>query len=252
MSRRVLDAEAGFAMVESIAVLVLSALALLTLVIATDLVSRNSAAAARGANTIETLAMGFAAVRRDLEATRFIRIGTQAEDPILFSGGPNAVALAVASDGTGTNAGEGLVLIEARYENGRGVLIRSSAPMRPGTVGFGEAQFANPAVLMSGPWHYRFAYDDLQPGGLRWGGQWSAANRLPASIRLEVLNDAGHRIAPPLVVRLPVDSGGCAEAAHVDCAAAAQTTEDSNQEQDPNQNPDGKPGNEDQGNGQGG
>jgi hypothetical protein len=244
MSRRDLGAEAGFALVESIAVLVLSALALLTLVIATDLVSRHSAAVARGANTIETLAMGFAAVRRDLEATRFIRIGAQPEDPILFSGGPSAIALAVASDGTGSNAGEGLVLIEARHENGRGVLLRSSAPLEPGTIGFGGAQFANSAVLMSGPWNYRFAYDDQQPGGLRWNRQWSAANRLPSSIRLEILNDAGQRVAPPLVVRMPIDSGGCAEAAHVDCAGAALTSDEANQEQDPDQNPD--EGNQDQ------
>ena len=224
MSRRDLDVEAGFALVESIAVLVLSALALLTLVIATDLVSRNSAAAARRANTIETLVMGFAALRRDLEAARFIRIGAQPEDPILFSGGPNAIALAVANDGTGSNAGEGLVLIETRQQNGRSVLLRSSAPLEPGATGFGGAQFANPAVLMSGPWQYRFAYDDLQPGGQRWNSQWSGANRLPSSIRLEVLNDAGEHVAPPLVVRMTINSGGCADAAHVDCPGAAATS----------------------------
>src|SRR5258706_2267181 len=98
MTLRASDRQAGFMLVESIAVLALSGLVLLTLVIATDLVSRNSAAAARSANTLETLATGFAAVRRDLEDARFIRVGANAEDPILFSGGSQAVAVAVADD----------------------------------------------------------------------------------------------------------------------------------------------------------
>ena len=88
MTCRSSDHQAGFALVEAIAVLALSGLVLLTLVIASDLVSRNSTATARTANALETLAVGFKAVRRDLEGVRFIRIGTFAKDPILFSGVP--------------------------------------------------------------------------------------------------------------------------------------------------------------------
>jgi len=240
MSRRSTDGQAGFALVESIAVLALSGLVLLTLVIATDLVSRNSAAAARSANGIETLAMGFRAVRRDVENFRFIRAGEKTEDPILFSGSSQAVALAVADDAIRTTAGESLVLIESRYENGRGFLIRSSAPAQPGVMGFGAAKFTNPAVLLSGPWRYQFSYYDPQGETDRWRSDWQLMGRLPAGVRLDVLNAAGQKVVSSLVVRLPIDSGGCADSALIDCVAAnAAVSTDENQNPDQNTNQDG-------------
>jgi general secretion pathway protein J len=230
MMQETSDRQAGFALVESIAVLALSGLVLLTLVIATDLISRNSAAAARSANTLETIATGFAAVRRDLAGARFIRIGANAEDPILFSGSPQAVAIAVADDGISTTEGEGLVLLEARYEEGRGVLMRSSARLMPGTRGFGGIKFANPVVVLSGPWKYKFSYYDQKAATEQWAEKWTAFSRMPSGIRLDVLNDSGQRVVSSLVVKMHINSGGCAEPAHVDCAseAPAEGGQDSN------------------------
>lgn len=222
------DRQAGFALVESIAVLALSGLVLVTLLLATDLVSRNSAAAARSANAIETLATGLAAIRRDLEGARFIRVGAAPEDPVLFSGKAQAVAVAVADDRSGVAVGESLVLIAARYEGGRGVLVRSSARLLPGTSGFGAAEFTNQALLVSGPWKYRFSYADLEAGAERWRGTWTATSRMPAAIRLEVLDDSGRRVLTPLTVRVHIDSGGCAEAARTDCTADEQQAQDQN------------------------
>jgi hypothetical protein len=197
---------------------------LLTLVISADLVTRNSAATARTANAIETLATGLAAIRRDLAGAHFIRIGPKPEDAVLFSGGAQAVALAVADDGTRARDGESLILIEARYEGGLGVLVRSSAPMRPGTRGFSGAQFGNHAILLSGPWKYRFSYGEAGTAA-GWRSDWNLMNRMPAAVRLEVLSDAGRPVLPPLVVRMHIDSGGCAEPARVDCAARFEESE---------------------------
>jgi general secretion pathway protein J len=219
------DRQAGFALVESIAVLALSALVLLTLLIAADLVSRNSAAAARRANATETLATGLAAVRRDLEGATYVRAGPSAEDPLLFSGRPQAVAFAREDDRSGVALGESLVLIEARYEEGRGVLLRSSAGLLPGTRGFGSAKFANHAVLVSGPWKYRFSYADLEAGSERWLSAWTATARMPAAIRLEVLDPNGRHVLPPLTVRVHVDASGCAGAGNADCLARSQAEE---------------------------
>jgi general secretion pathway protein J len=242
MTRKSHDRQAGFALVESIAVLALSGLVLLTLVIASDLVSRNSTATARTANALETLAVGFKAVRRDFEGVRFIRIGTDAKDPILFSGAPQAVALVVADDGSGKNEGESLVLIEARFANGIGTLIRSSAQLQPGAKGFGGVRFANQAVLLSGPWRYKLAYGEIEEGSLKWREAWTAPYQLPEAIRLEVTGNSGNQIAPPLVVRLYVDSGGCADPARAECAAAQEAApEGENGNQNPDQNPNPNP-----------
>lgn len=218
MTRSGRDRDGGFAMVEAIAVLALAALVFVTLLIATDLVSRNSAAAARRVTIMETLMTGLSAVRRDLEGARFIRTGEKKDDPILFSGTPQRVALAVADDGTGLGRGESLVLIQARYDNGTGALVRSSARMLPKTRGFGSAEFGNAAVLVTGPWRYVFSYADLEAGAERWRSTWTATSRMPAAIRLEVLGSNGERAVPPLTVRIAIDSGGCAEAARTDCA----------------------------------
>jgi hypothetical protein len=90
--------------------------------------------------------------------------------------------------------------------------------MLPKTMGFGSVEFGNTAVLVSGPWRYQFSYADLQAGAERWRSTWTATSRMPAAIRLEVLGPSGARVVPPLTVRIAIDSGGCAEAARVDCA----------------------------------
>ena len=218
MSSTTRDRHAGFALIESIAVLALAALVFVTLLIATDLVSRNSQATARRADIIETLMTGLGAARRDLQGARFIRVGSQAEDPVLFSGSSKAVAIAVADDNTGLNHGESLVLIEARYEEGRGFLVRSSARLLPGTRGFGAVEFTNEAVLVQGPWKYQFSYADSEAGAERWRSAWTATTRMPAAIRLEVMDQSGRRVVPPLTVHVAIDSGGCAEATRTDCA----------------------------------
>jgi general secretion pathway protein J len=211
------DHSAGFALIESIAVLALAALVFLTLLIATDLVSRNAQATARRADIIETLMTGLGAARRDLEGTRFVRTGSKAEDPVLFSGSSSAVAIAVGDDDTGLGHGESLVLIEARYENDRGVLVRSSARLLPGTRGFGSVDFGNSAILVAGPWRYQFSYADLEAGAERWRSNWTATARIPAAVRIEVLDSSGKRVVPPMTVHVAVNSGGCADAVRDDC-----------------------------------
>jgi general secretion pathway protein J len=238
MTRRCRDSEGGFALVESIAVLALAALVFVTLLLATDLVSRTSAAAARRATIMETLMMGLSAVRRDLEGARHIRIGEKKDDAVLFSGGPQRVAVAVGDDGTGLGHGESLVLIEVRSDGGRNALVRSSARMFPRTTGFGSVEFGNAAALVSGPWRYRFSYADLQGGVERWRSTWTARSRMPGAIRLEVLDESsGRRVVPPLTVRIAVNSSGCAEAARTDCAQeeAAATEQQTQEGQNPNE-----------------
>jgi hypothetical protein len=225
MRRARRDRNGGFALVESIAVLGLAALVFLTLLLATDIVSRNAQATARRADIIETLMTGLGAVRRDLQGARFIRVGSRNEDPVLFSGSAKAVAVAVGDDGTGLGHGESLVLIEARDEDARGSLVRSSARLLPGTTGFGSVEFANAAVLAAGPWTYRFSYADLEAGAERWRSAWTATTRMPAAIRLEVLDASGQRVVPPLTVHVAVDSGGCAEAARGNCSPDAPAVE---------------------------
>ncbi len=226
--------EDGFILIESMAVLVLSALVLLTILIASDLVIQNSGAAVRRAHEIETLATGFAALRRDLADAQPVRAavppGGDPEAPatILFQGGATTIGLA--TEGEGSEAyDDRLVLIQATEEQGRGRLVRSTARLLPQIAGFDSAPFGNSAIVMAGPWSFRFAYAAEGEGALQWTDSWTNPRALPAAIRVAVLGKDDDPIAPPLVVKLHID-------AEVECdqskeGACKDKGEDQNQDQ---------------------
>ncbi len=216
MRRGDCDPAGGFALVEAIAVLAISALVLVALLIATDLVSRNAAAAARRANDLETLTTGLAALRRDLEGTLHVQ-ASGAAAALIFFGEPDALGIAVESDRSGRDNGQSLLHIETRYKDGQGALIRSSAPLLPETGGFTGVTFGDSALLALGPWRYRFSYAGPSAGRFTWRVDWPESGILPVAVRLEVLDGEGERVIPALTVRLPVDTSGCAGQSPKDC-----------------------------------
>jgi general secretion pathway protein J len=206
------DRRDGFALIESVAVLALSALVLLTLLIAAGLVTRNAGAASRRTHEVESLATAFAAIRRDLAAAMFVRTEPDPESPLLFEGGAGSIGFAVERDAPDLGYSASLIRIEARYENGRGMLTRSSARLYPDVSSLAGAAYGDEAVLMNGPWSYRFAYANAASGALQWSETWTNTAALPAAIRLEVMDASGAMIVPPFVARLGVDAElNCAE-----------------------------------------
>jgi general secretion pathway protein J len=202
----------GFALIEAVAVLALSALVLLTLLIAADIVTRNAGAASRRTHEVEAVATGLAAVRRDLAGALFLRAGPEPDSPVLLEGTANAIGFAVAKDRTDLGYSGSLIRIEAQYGDGRGTLLRSSARLLPELTGFADATFGDAAVLLNGPWTYRFAYASAARGSLQWSEAWSNPGAIPAAVRLEVLDAEGKPMAPPLVARIGVDAElNCAE-----------------------------------------
>lgn len=203
MTRPPTHRQAGFALVESVAVLALSALVLVTLIIAADVVTRGANAAATRANALEALATGLAGVRRDLQAIRFVDVGGREEgrQAPLFVGEPQAVGLPIG--GSGAEPGERLVWIAAEPPADGGGLVRSSAPLLATTRSISGVTFADPTTLIAGSWQYRFSYADQVGGAFLWRDSWRHRARLPAAIRLEVLSPSGERrVLPPLTVRV--------------------------------------------------
>jgi type II secretory pathway pseudopilin PulG len=219
------DGEGGFALIEAIAVMLLSGLVMLTLLIATDLVTRNARAATQRANAIEGLATGLAALRRDLAAASFTRGGTAPDAPVLFEGGPRSLSLARTAQGSEPEKGQGaassgaLVRIESRYEQGRGLLVRTEAPLGLMNTGFAGAAFGSPVVLLTGPWTYRLSYGAATAGKMSWQENWTSSKALPDVVRLEILDaGSGQPIVTPLLAALrvnaelkctPDESGAC-------------------------------------------
>lgn len=207
MSRRFARRDGGFALIESIAVLGLASLVMVTLVIAADLVTRSTGAAARRASQIEVFATGLSALRQDLAGAKLVRIGGDGENRLLFSGQSTSLGLVVGSDRSDRYDGETLIWIETETTGDRSNLVRTSARLTPRTEGFADAEFGNPAVLLTGPWSYRFSYASQEGSELRWSSSWSTSKAMPAAVRLEVTDKGGlDPILPPLVVRLHVNA----------------------------------------------
>ncbi len=205
MTRRSGQAQDGFALVESIAVLALSALVLWSLLTASYLVTRNSAAAARRAGAVETLTTGLEALRRDVSRAKFARGGATAADPLLFQGAAQSLGLVIGADDP--DLGESLVRIEALADGDTTALVRSSARLLPQMNGFAGVTFANPAVLMSGRWAYRFSYAELDSGPAQWNSSWTSTKNLPDAVRLEILDRAATRhILPAIIIPLQVNA----------------------------------------------
>jgi general secretion pathway protein J len=227
----------GFALIESIVVLALSALVLLTMLIAADLVTRNAAATSRRAHEVETLASGFAAMKRDLSGVMFVRGGTSAKSPILFQGTAGTLGFVVERDRPDLGYSNSLIWIAARYEEGRGTLERSSARLLPQNTSFAGVAFGDTAVLISGPWTYRFTYARPRGGAIEWTDSWSGARGLPRAVRLEVLDAGGAPVVPPLVAGLSVDAElNCADS-DFGCPEeeAAETPEEEVRDEDDNE-----------------
>ena len=207
MSASRTDRQGGFVLLESIAVLALSALVLLTLVIAADLVTRNSAAATRRVNDMEALATGLAALGRDIAEAKRIPVGSL-KGPLIFHGGP--ASLGFVRPGDTRDSGDSLIWIAATYEGDRGLVVRSAAPLLPQSTDFATASFADAIAVLAGPWAYRFSYA-AAASPPSWTASWTVPEQMPAAIRLEVLDRRdGSRVLPPLVTRLRIDSvAGC-------------------------------------------
>jgi type II secretory pathway component PulJ len=210
----------GFALVEAVAVLALSALVLLTLLIAAGLVTRNSAQAARRANDLEMLATGLAALQRDLEGAKPSRAGS-ADGPLLFRGEATSLGFVVGRDGAALGPGDSLVWITTERDDAGARLVRAAAALLPQADDFASAAWGRPSLLVSGPWLYRFSYAARASPAV-WRANWAEPGSLPGSVRLEVIDRAGGvRILPPLVARLRAEGPPPCPEGEAFCASAA-------------------------------
>lgn len=189
--------EAGFALLEALAALLLGALIFSTMLLAGDMVARRLDAAFQKADRLELFETGLAALRRDFQSALAVPVDSEEEPAILFSGGESSLAFVSGPNGLGGRLDELATIIEARPEG----LVRRAAPLLPNASDFGALQDARPALLIAGPWFFRFSYAEELGPPLVWRSQWTAAKELPKLIRLEVVERAEpHRVLMSLNV----------------------------------------------------
>jgi general secretion pathway protein J len=167
--------EDGFALLEAVVVLAITAMVFVALAVSTGLVVRNAKAMSERTNLAETLIGGLEAWRHDVAAA-FI--------PGDVSNGPSMTGSADAM--TFVTARFGIDGIPARvtYRAQSTQVDRTVANYT--SVAADRSPAASAEAVLDGPWRFRFAYRARHGEG-RWLDSWTRANELPAFVRLSVL-----------------------------------------------------------------
>lgn len=178
MTRARPDREEGFALVEAIATLLIASLAFLMIATAAALLARSTERTSADANIGEVLIAGTSAWRREvLAAIDPKALGIEDEEDASFRGSARSIRF-VAAPG-GLDGASEMVAIGA--EGGR--LLRESQAFGAG------APARSAAVLLEGPWSYRFEF----AGGdePEWQPSWQDAEGLPKAVRLTISGRSG-------------------------------------------------------------
>ncbi len=199
------SAEAGFSLIEVLAALLVTMLLVLTL---SPFVSQMLATWSHGgevANLVEIETRGLGRLREDLRHAIVWTGYGQTEDLAAFQGDETSMSFPVATGFGPTGTGvEYLSFTVASSFNGR-ALVRRRAPVIGSTYG----SFADPVVLLSGPFRYVFRY--YSPGG-EATPVWSRGRvDLPARIELDIVDRNG-RLFLGIPIAIPTFaslSAGC-------------------------------------------
>lgn len=195
------DRSSGFALIQAVAALGLSALVVLLMLTIGSLTVRSSDLSARRVDEIERFATGLSAVRRELAAAKRIEADPETGRRILFSG--QARSLGLVHDGAPGQQDE-MVMIIARAVSEGGGLVRVSRRLLPDMRSFDGDGWSAPVTLIDGPWLFEFAYAGV---GAPWAKAWSKSDRLPAAVYvgMSAPDRISGRTHPGLVVPIRVD-----------------------------------------------
>ncbi len=219
------DRDGGYVLIEALAVLALSGLIMVAMASGARLLLGNWARAAEQANRLEELETGLAVVRRDVAGAEQRRWGEADAGGILFRGSATGLSIAVSHDGMAPGRGASVVAFNVRQASDGAALVRSAGRLLPGTEALPRGPLANPVNLVAGAFAFRFSYRALAGG---WRNDWTDAQRMPAAVRLEVIDaGTGDPAVPPLIVPFRVDAeAGCAPDSPAFCGRAPFNADD--------------------------
>jgi general secretion pathway protein J len=133
----------------------------------------------------DLLSLGIERIAADVAAAEYVTANGDIKEP-LFEGTSSSVTFVRPAIGPGSRTGLEIVRI-AEVEDGRGfAIVRAQKPYAPSADG-ALAGFADPVVLIRAPSRVSFAYAGPDR---TWTGVWQANKRLPAAMRLTVLDGA--------------------------------------------------------------
>jgi general secretion pathway protein J len=207
--------EAGFTLIEVLAALALASLILVSLNLAMNAVTRGVSKTRDSLGTQSALIAATGIFAQDVARIAKIRKGEKDAEGYLFEGSGRQMIYPL-SEREGLDRG-GLYVVKLRVRQAQGntQLIRERAPLSPGEAPDIPAKWADPVVLLEGPYDIAFAYRAQRSGARAWTDGWSGAEAMPEQVRLTITDRGTDRLRIPVLVQsLQVDT-------EVDCASPA-------------------------------
>lgn len=183
--------QAGFSLLEVLAALVVTMLLVLAL---TPFIGQMLSTWARGSETarlVELMTRGVDVLRSDLRHAIVWTGNKESDTAAQFRGSEFALSfLAATGLGPGRDGVQMISITVAPSADGRALVRRSAPPPGP-TPGV----FADPVVLFSGPFSYRFTYTSRKGQDV---SVWTDARELPARVALAIVGENGPILKAPL------------------------------------------------------
>jgi len=151
-------------------------------------------------STQDMVLRGAGTFRRDVERMQWIVQGAGGRGQFAFIGEADRLVFVAAEPPYPTEPGLFVIDYSFTRQGLDLVLLRSRGLFDPAARSIGEQAMAEPALIFEGRFQYRFSY--ARPDFTGWEPTWTLPRRLPAMIRLEVIDEgSGGQVMPAIVVQ---------------------------------------------------
>ena len=197
MSRSRID---GFSLLEAIAAVALTATILLALSSITGIWLPNWRRGFADLQQADLVGEGLERLLEDLSVAEYVTPWGDAPGP-LFEGDPASIVFVRSAIGPNARPELEVVRIAAGSDDRGPALMRTRAPFAPSAQGGPEQPlaFGDPVALVRAPYRIAFAF----AGAVQvWAQRWKKEERLPAAIRVTLVDASGKRQPMSTIVRL--------------------------------------------------
>ena len=203
--------ESGFTLIELLVSLTVLSLILAALSGAIRVLSKNWEANAQRIETLDMVARASDILRRDAAGLQRIAVQKDRVAQYVFSGSDTSLSFVTLEPSYPSAAGPYFVRYSVVPNGPEANLVRARVRYQKGMAAFTKASEANSVRLVEGRYRYHFAYADKTAGSGKWLNSWTAVNRLPELIRLQIFDvKRDMPLAPPLVAAVRADAEiGC-------------------------------------------
>lgn len=200
--------EAGFTLIEVLAALALSAMALTVAVQGVRLVVKTAGKSTAAIDRLDMIARGVAAVREDLARMEHVWEMRRGGRAYVFRGEARSLSFVVSEPPFPADPGTYAISYDIRSSGQGSQLLRSREAYEPGArrERTGRAD-SEAVVVLEGGYRFAFSYLERAEGRVRWLDRWTDRRRLPGLVRLEVTSlGVDEPAVPALVVRPGIDA----------------------------------------------